>query len=81
MQGFFFARRLTMSNKLREVRVLRRISQYVLSNKTGIPQSRISLIENEIVASKDDEQKKLAKALGIAVQDIFSKKHTDATHN
>ena len=61
-----------MSNKLYEARVLRRVSQYVIALKTGIQQSRISLIENELVKPKKDEKEKLAKALGVQVKDIFN---------
>lgn len=54
-----------MGNRLREVRVLARVSQYVLSNKTGIAQSKISLIENGLVQPKEDEKLKLARALDV----------------
>jgi DNA-binding XRE family transcriptional regulator len=60
-----------MSNRLREVRVLRRISQYVLALQTGIQQSRISLIENELITPKEEEKQKIAKALGVKVEAIF----------
>ena len=61
-----------MSNKLYETRVLKRVSQYVIALQTGIQQSRISLIENELVIPRGDEKKKIAKALGVKVQDIFT---------
>jgi len=60
-----------MSNKLYETRVLRRISQYVIALKSGIQQSRISLIQNELVTPKEGEKQKIAKALNLEVEDIF----------
>ncbi|MHA2032975.1 MAG: helix-turn-helix transcriptional regulator [Candidatus Kariarchaeaceae archaeon] len=60
-----------MSNKLREIRVLRRISQYALALQTGIPQSRISIIENSLTQPTEEEKKKIAKVLGLQVKDIF----------
>ena len=60
-----------MSNKLYETRALRRISQYVIAIKTGIQQSRISLIENELVTPTEEEKKKIAKALGLKEEDVF----------
>jgi len=61
-----------MPNKLREIRVLRRISQYVLALQTGIPQPKISIIENSLVKIKEEEKEKIAKALNLKVEDIFN---------
>jgi transcriptional regulator with XRE-family HTH domain len=61
-----------MGEKLREVRVLRRITQYDLTKATQIPQCKISLIERGYVEPKDDEKKKLAKALGIKPEEIWN---------
>ena len=58
-------------NKLKEVRFFKRVSQPLLALKTGIQQSRISLIENELVTPKVAERSKIANALGVKVQDIF----------
>ncbi len=60
-----------MSNKLYERRVLRRVSQYVIALKTGIQQSKISLIENFLVTPREEEKQKIAKALNLTVKDIF----------
>ena len=59
-------------NKLKEVRFFQRVSQPLLTLKTGIQQSRISLIEKELVVPREDEQKKIAKALDAKVEDIFT---------
>lgn len=60
-----------MTNRIYENRVLKRISQYVLALHTGIPQSRISIIENELVEPKEEEKKKLSRALNVKIEDIF----------
>jgi transcriptional regulator with XRE-family HTH domain len=59
-------------NKLREKRVLRRVSQFQLRIATGIHQSKISLIENGLVEPKPDERKRLSRALGVRPEEIFS---------
>ena len=46
----------------RAMRLLRRMTQRDLSGKTGIPQSRISAIENGL-KMKPDEEKAILRAL------------------
>jgi len=58
-------------NRLREVRVVRRISQFQLRLSTGIHQSKISLFENGLILPRADERKRLAKALGVKPEEIF----------
>jgi transcriptional regulator with XRE-family HTH domain len=58
-------------NNLREVRVVKRITQFQLRVGTGIHQSKISLIENGFMQPRDDEKKRLSKALGVTPQDLF----------
>lgn len=60
-----------MNNKLRETRVVKRISQFQLRVQTGIHQSKISLIENGLIEPREDEKKKLSRALGVTPQEIF----------
>ena len=60
-----------MTKKFRETRVLKRVSQYLLALESGVSQTRISLIENELVIPRDDEKEKIAGALGLKVEDIF----------
>jgi transcriptional regulator with XRE-family HTH domain len=60
-----------MGNKLRETRVVKRVSQFQLRLATGIHQSKISMIENGLIDPREDEKEKLAKALGVAVEEIF----------
>jgi len=60
-----------MANRLRETRLLKRITQFQLRILTDIHQSKISLIENGLIDPTQDEQKKLAKALGIKAEELF----------
>ena len=60
-----------MKNKIREERFKLRMSQYVLTNLSGVSQSRISLIENELIKPSEAEKKKLAKALNKKVGELF----------
>ena len=59
---------------LREVRFVRRVSQTALAVKTGIHQSKISRIENGLVKAREDEKKRLAKALRKPVKILFPTK-------
>ena len=58
-------------NKLKEARFFKSITQPLLALKTGIQQSRLSLIENELVTPRGEEKQKIAKALGLKEEDIF----------
>lgn len=58
-------------NKLRETRVVKRITQFQLRIATGIHQSKISMIENGLIEPKPDERKRLSKALGVPPDEIF----------
>lgn len=58
-------------NRVFENRVLRRQTQYVLGLQTQIHQSRLSLIERGLILPREDEKKRLAKAFGIRVDDLF----------
>ena len=60
-----------MANRLRETRLLKRITQFQLRILTDIHQSKISLIENGLIDPTQDEEKKLAKALGIKAEELF----------
>ena len=67
---YFFLGGVSM-NRLREVRVVKRVTQFQLRLDTGIHQSKISLIENGLMKPRDDEKKRLSKALGVTPQDLF----------
>jgi len=72
----FFVKEDTM-NKLRELRVVKRVTQFQLRIVTGIHQSKISMIENGLVTPREDERKRLAKALGVRLEEIWE----DASKN
>ncbi len=57
---------------LREARFFKGLNQWDISIKTGIPQSKLSLIERGYIDPKEDEKKRIAKVLGHKVEDIFS---------
>lgn len=58
-------------NKLREVRVVKRVSQFQLRLSSGVHQSKISLIENGLIQPRPDEAKKLARALNVLPAELF----------
>jgi DNA-binding XRE family transcriptional regulator len=58
---------------LKQARFFKSLNQWDISLRTGIPQSRLSLIERNYVDPKEDEKKKIAKALNCKVEDIFPK--------
>lgn len=59
------------SNRLREFRIMPRISQWELALRSGVKQSRISLIENYLVKPTAQEKTKLSKALNQQENEIF----------
>lgn len=58
-------------NNLREIRFKKRLNQYRLALLTEVHQSRISLIENDLIQPRDDEMRKLSKALGVEPSELF----------
>lgn len=58
-------------NRLREIMLLKHMSQNELSKMTGIPQSDISKIANENKDLYLSTAKKIAKALGKSVDYIW----------
>ena len=56
---------------LKEARFFKGLNQWDISIKTGIPQSKLSLIERGYVNPKEHEKKKIAKALNCKVEEIF----------
>jgi len=58
-------------NCLKETRFFKGISQHKLAFLAQVHQSRISLIENNLIEPHDDEKKRLAKALGVQVGEIW----------
>ena len=60
-----------MVNKLRAYRFIRQKSQDRLFLETGIPQSKISKIENGYIKPTENDQRILARALGVRVDQLF----------
>lgn len=60
-----------MQNKIFLTRTQYRVSQYHIAQRTGISQTRISLIENSLVTPRADEKERIARALLAKVTDIF----------
>lgn len=60
-----------MKNNLQKIRWDKNWSQKMLSQKSGVPQSVISSIENGITTPNLFTALRLAKALGVIVEDIF----------
>ena len=62
-----------LMNRLREIRVVKRVTQFQLRLSTGIHQSKISMIENGLIEPREDEKKRIAKALGVGSEEIWKK--------
>lgn len=60
-----------MLSILRRERILRQLSLYDIRDRTGISVSKLSLIERGIDQPNAEDKIRLAKALGISVQDLF----------
>ncbi len=61
-----------MENRLRVVRAEKRVSQFSLARLTGINQTKISYIENDLVDATEEEKTKIAAVLGLKVAEIFT---------
>ena len=61
-------------HKLKEIRFFKKITQPQLAQLAGIQQSRISLIENELVTPNENERKRISEALNLKAEDIFPSK-------
>ncbi|MCK5219840.1 helix-turn-helix transcriptional regulator [bacterium] len=55
---------------LREARFKKKLTQFDLCIKTGIQQSKISHFERGYLAPRDEERKRIAKALGVKASDL-----------
>jgi transcriptional regulator with XRE-family HTH domain len=58
-------------NRLREERVIRRITQYQLKILTGINPAAISLIERGLMQAREDQKEKIARVLGVNKDEIW----------
>lgn len=55
---------------LRTARFKKNLTQYDLKIKTGIHQSKLSLIERGYIKPNKDEVRRLAKVLGVKANDL-----------
>lgn len=65
-----------MLTPLRRERILRQMSLYDVRARTGMSVSKLSLVERGIERVSEDEKKRLAKALGVRLEEIFPEKET-----
>ncbi len=63
-------------NKLRIIRTIKNITQWDLTEATGIPNYRISLFEKGRIAPNPDELAALAKALGVTPDQLLDEHET-----
>jgi len=62
-----------MLTSLRRARLLREMSLYDLRARTGISVSKLSLVERGIEQPSEEEKRRLSRALGVQLQDLFPK--------
>ena len=60
-----------MKNSLKELRARNRITQFQLRLMTGIHQTKISMAENDLIQLAEQEKAKIAKTLGVSVNEIW----------
>lgn len=58
-------------NKVKQVRLKKRLTQYALAKKVGTSPWRISRVERGMTKIGEDEKIKIAKALGTEAEEIF----------
>lgn len=58
--------------KMKELRHERGLTQKMLANKVGVSRSLISLVEGGNVLAYSSLRKRIARALGVNVRDIWS---------
>lgn len=61
-----------MKNNLQKIRWEKNLSQKTLSQKSGVPQSVISSVENGLTIPNLTTALRLAKTLEVSVEEIFS---------
>ena len=66
---------------LREARFFKGLTQWDIAIKTGISQPTLSLFERGYKIPKEDEKKRIAKALGCKVRDVFPTEEAAAMGN
>jgi len=64
-------------NRLREARFIRRMTQMVVYQRTGIWPSKLSAIENGFIPPADEEKKQLSALLEMEEHWLFPESATD----
>ena len=59
------------ASPLRHARLDAALTLFDIQQGTGIPQSRLSLIERDLVVARPDEQERVAEALQCEVERLF----------
>lgn len=67
--------------KLKEIRLAQKISTYELSERTGIPQSTISKMENGKRKIETDSLELLSKALNVSVSTFFDNESKERNYS
>jgi DNA-binding XRE family transcriptional regulator len=60
-----------MKDRLRVIRAERGTTQWQLKLMTGINQTYLSMAENDQIVLTPEQKKKVARALGVSVQEIW----------
>jgi len=61
-----------LANRLRELRAERELTQAALAEAVGVSRKTINTVENGVFVPSTTLALKLARALGVAVEEIFS---------
>jgi len=65
---------------LRLARLDKGLTQFLLARETGIPASRLSLMERDQLNPKEKEKQVLARVLGRRVDELFPTEYQDAKY-
>ena len=60
-----------MKNKIREFRVEKLWTQETLSHESGVNQSTLSQLENQLIEPMPLTKAKISKALGASIEEVF----------
>lgn len=63
-----------MLSPLRRERVLRQLTIYDIRARTGIATSKLSLVERGYEEASEDEKRRLSRALGVPIKELFPAK-------
>ena len=64
-----------MGNRLRVIRAEKKVTQFKLSVATGIIQSRLSLMENDLINPGPEEKQVISNVLGVRPEEIWTEEN------